>query len=61
MKPVIEIDDERRRVLLTSDFNVMSRDLIGDGRPHLEQAGGVVGTGGHRATLCGLRSMSMSD
>ena len=29
MKPVIEIDDERRRVVLTSGFNVMSRDLIG--------------------------------
>ena len=28
MKPVIEIDDESRRVVLTSGFNVMSRDLI---------------------------------
>ena len=28
MKPVVEIDDEHRRVVLTSGFNVMSRDLI---------------------------------
>lgn len=28
MTPVIEIDDERRRVVLTSGSNVMSRDLI---------------------------------
>lgn len=29
MKPRIEFDDERRRVILTSGFNVMSRDLTG--------------------------------
>ena len=29
MTPMIEIDDDRRRVVLTSGFNVMSRDLIG--------------------------------
>ena len=29
MKPAIEIDDSRRRVVLTSGCNVMSRDLMG--------------------------------